>query len=536
MSRIRWYGPSMVLLVTVLACLIGGPAAMRSIAWSKTDAQIKMVRNDLTPKKMPALAELDSAFTKVAKSVEPSVVYIEILAKHPPQRQDLLQKFFGPNNPFGNPQENNGQQNNKNGMDKYNALQPIGSGSGWIYDDKGHIITNNHVVEHADELIVKFHDGTKEVAKVVGTDPDTDVAVIQVQRKDLHPAEVSNKPVEQGDIVFAFGSPFEFQFSMSMGIVSAKGRQLGIVGEYNKKGEFQPGYENFIQTDAAINPGNSGGPLTNVYGQVVGMNSAIASKTGQNNGLGFAIPVNMVVNVAKQLIHNKNHRVIRGYLGVYINDLDQKMAKTFGYSGKGVLVVNPIPGSPADKAGLKAGDIITKIDGQDVRSAKELRYLIAGDKPGTKISVTVFRNGKTMAPMDLTLGTLPTQMAGGESNDQGNMQPQMGNKGVAALRKWGIANMATFTQAMAQQLGVTYHAGVLVKAVRQDSIADSAGLTQGTIIEGVMGHKVTDVSELSKVIQKYDLKNPIRLRVLQYNPMTKQFMPTFIVMDLSNMP
>src|SRR5699024_5104275 len=194
------------------------------------------------------LEALDSAFTSISKKVEPSVVYIEILSKHPPRRRGLLQRFFGPNNPFGpegkkpSPFNKKPSPDDKDNMQKYNQPVPIGSGSGWVYVNKGHIITNNHVVAEADKLIVKFHDGTKEVAKVVGTDPDTDVAVIKVDRKALHPATAATKPVRQGDMVFAFGSPSQFKFSMSIGIVSAKGRQLGLAGT-----PTQMGYEIYIQ-------------------------------------------------------------------------------------------------------------------------------------------------------------------------------------------------------------------------------------------------------------------------------------------------
>ncbi|NJL31408.1 MAG: PDZ domain-containing protein, partial [Phycisphaerales bacterium] len=251
----------------------------------------------------------------------------------------------------------------------------MGSGSGWVYSADGHIITNNHVIEEADRIEVRFFNGESMDAVVVGTDPKTDVAVIKVDATKLHASTLATEPVEQGEIVFAFGAPFRFEFSMSQGIVSGQGRQLGILAE-------RQGYENFIQTDAAINPGNSGGPLTNIYGQVVGMNTAIASRTGAFNGLGFAIPIDMVKKVVDELIATGT--VQRGYLGIFIEELDPRMARTFGYDGKGVLVTNPIDGGPAAEAGVQRGDIITKVEGKPVSTPDELRNLVADLAPGKR--------------------------------------------------------------------------------------------------------------------------------------------------------
>jgi serine protease Do len=238
---------------------------------------------------------LSEAFKDVARVVEKSVVSITVYSKRPPTGgipEELLPLLPPGRAPKGNSE-----------FDDYDVPQQYGSGSGWIYDTKGHIITNNHVIDGADRIVVRFYDGSERDAKVVGVDTKTDIAVVKVKGDDLHPAKRADKPVDQGEIVFAFGSPFRFDFSMSQGIVSAKGRQLGIL-------RGAQGYENFIQTDAAINPGNSGGPLTNIYGEVVGMNTAIASRTGAYNGLGFAIPVRMVEQVGDQLI--ENGKVSRG--------------------------------------------------------------------------------------------------------------------------------------------------------------------------------------------------------------------------------
>ena len=317
MHRIRWYGPSVMLLLTTLLVMATGPNVARQIAWAGTDAKIALVKQNLASK--PSLAELSEAFREVAQAVAPSVVHIEVSVKDSPARrrlksfreEELFRRFFGPHRFRGerdDSDDDTAPKDDGEDYDRYNMPSEQSTGSGWVYDQDGHIITNHHVVEHADVITIRFQDGTHYEATVVGTDPKTDIAVVKVDTPQIHPATIADEVVEQGDIVFAFGSPFQFEFSMSQGIVSGKGRRLHILDRHQ-------GYENFIQTDAAINPGNSGGPLTNIYGQVVGMNTAIATSTGYYNGLGFAIPVNMVTNVADQLI--STGKVSRGYLGIY---------------------------------------------------------------------------------------------------------------------------------------------------------------------------------------------------------------------------
>jgi serine protease Do len=339
-------------------------------------------------------------------------------------------------------------------------------------------------------------------------------------------------------MVFAFGSPFRFEFSMSQGIVSAKGRQLGIIRSYDEDtGQVTAGYENFIQTDAAINPGNSGGPLTNIYGEVVGMNTAIASKTGTYNGIGFAIPVNMVTDVVDQLINEGE--VSRGYLGVYIDDLDEQMAQTFDFdSDDGVLVVNPIDGSPADQAGLQAGDIITHLkteqmqQKQAVASADELRMTVASLSPGTKVTLTVFRKGKTVEKT-VTLGELDNKQAsaGGEG---GMDQPGAGDEtqGAEVLRKMGIEAVATFNEQIARQLGIDYKPGAVIRAIRPNSIADAQGLQRGMIITHVMDQQIDSAQELVQAVEQRTDNKPVRLRVLQWNPQRDEFLSRFVVLSL----
>ena len=504
MNRIRWYGPTVALLITILAVLLAGPPVARQLAYEYDAAKIVHVRD--SQKANPSLAELSDAFKKVAKIVEKSVVSIEVYSKKRAagnaELEDQLRKhFFGPDGL--QPRGRSGEKQDE--FEDYDVPQQYGNGSGWVYDDKGHLITNNHVVDGADRIVVRFHDGSERDATIVGVDAKTDVAVIKVKGDKLHPAARSKETVDQGEIVFAFGSPFRFEFSMSQGIVSAKGRQLGIL-------RGNQGYENFIQTDAAINPGNSGGPLTNIYGEVVGMNTAIASRTGSYNGLGFAIPIKMVENVADQII--EKGKVSRGYLGVYIRDLTPQLGKSFGYEGKGVLVENPIEGSPGEKAGMKRGDIITKIDDHPVTTADELRGYVAEQKPGAKLKVEIHRlenptdtKGKTLM-LDVIIEEQPAQsVAGRIAPGAADDHPE-----AKVLGKAGI-EAETMTEDLSRQLGVKFVKGALVTRVRPGSAAEAAGLTRGLIVTDVMGKPITDVKSLTAELGKHDLNQGVRISV-----------------------
>ena len=537
MNRVRWYGPTLALAIVAIAVTLAGPRVVQTIAWAQQDAKINTIKDSLTA--TPALAELSKAFRNVAEVVEPSVVYISVAKRIPqgagggPQgmpgmprnEEDLRRWFFGPRQPGamppGRPQPNDEEGDAPEGMPnapnarpqgkgedygKFDVPTPYANGSGWVYDKAGHIITNNHVIEDADVITVRFFDGTERTATVKGRDPKTDIAVLKVDDPNLHPATIAKEVVQQGDIVFAFGSPFRFDFSMSQGIVSAKGRQLGILNG-------RQGYENFIQTDAAINPGNSGGPLTNIYGQVVGMNTAIASRTGSFNGLGFAIPSDMVVEVSDQII--KSGKVARGYLGVYIDDLDQKMAKTFNYTGKGVLVIEPIANGPGAKAGVQRGDIITKVAGQAVESADQLRNRVARSTPGTKIELEVFRAGKTVT-LNMIVEAQPEQITDASGPGGPAAQPDPESKESQVLRKLGIeaADITGPGSAARNNAGPNAsQSGVAIVGIRPGSAAAAAGLAPRAVITEVQGTPVKSISELTTELAKYDLKQGVRLSV-----------------------
>jgi Do/DeqQ family serine protease len=267
---------------------------------------------------------------------------------------------------------------------------PQGIGSGVIVSKDGLIITNNHVVENADRVVVRLKDGKEEIpAKVLGTDPATDLAVLKIEGTSFPAIPLANSErMKVGDTVLAIGSPFGLQHTVTSGIISALGRkELGILSE-------RGGYENFIQTDAAINPGNSGGALIDNRGRLIGINTAIFSRTGANVGIGFAIPTELVMNVASQLA--ENGRIRRGYVGVVMGEVDEAAAREFGLPAGGVVVRGVERRSPADQAGLKPGDVIVSAGGQAAESVSQVRLFISQRQPGETLPFTVRRDGKEL--------------------------------------------------------------------------------------------------------------------------------------------
>lgn len=315
------------------------------------------------------------SYSSIVQKVVPSVVNIStekmVKTKIPEQfrrffEDPFFRRFFGP---FGQ-------------LPKEKEQKEYALGSGVIVTKNGYIVTNNHVVAGATKIIVKLHDGRKYTAKLIGTDPKTDIAIIKINAKNLKPITIADSSkVKVGDMVLAIGNPFGLGESVTHGIVSALNRtSIGLND-----------YENFIQTDAAINPGNSGGALVDLKGRLIGINSAIISRSGGNNGIGFAIPSNMMKFVITSLI--KHGKVERGYLGVMISNIDSSKAKLYGID-HGVLINKVEPKSAAAAAGLKAGDIIVAVDGKEVKNAGELRNQIAFKGPDAKVHIKVYRNGK----------------------------------------------------------------------------------------------------------------------------------------------
>jgi len=384
-----------------------------------------------------------------------------------------------------------------------------GTGSGVILTSNGYIVTNNHVVNDATSVKVRLADGRNYTARVVGTDPKTDLAVVKINATGLQPATFGDSAnVHPGDWVMAIGAPFGFRQTLTHGIVSAVGRtSVNIIAEHDPQLAGLT-YEDFIQTDAPINPGNSGGPLINMNGHVIGINSAIASTSGSFDGIGFSIPSDEVKYVTHQLI--KYGKVVRGYLGISIADVRHsyvhKIAMTFGYKRHhGVLIDQVEPGSPAAKGGLHRGEIIIGVDGRPVRRMSTLRDKIAMMRPGTKITLKLYNDGKILSTT-FPVGTQPATLAMAGGN------PSQLTVGPAESHKLGVT-VSPVTPKIAKAYGLSAPRGVLITGLKSNSILLSSGVQPGDIIISVQGHPVNSPSQFNDIIGKLDISKGIRMSV-----------------------
>ena len=361
-------------------------------------------------------------------------------------------------------------------------------GSGSIVDKKGFILTNNHVVEGADKIIVKLPDGREFEAKLVGADPGTDLAVVKIEGDDLPIAKLGNSDqIEVGESVIAIGNPFGLEQTITAGIVSAKGRSaLGVTA-----------YEDFIQTDASINPGNSGGPLINLKGEVVGVNTAIFSRSGGNQGIGFAIPINMARVVMESLINSG--RVVRGFLGVVIQNVTDELAAAMGLESKsGVLISHVGPETPAGRAGIRQGDVITLFNRRSVKTSNELRNAVAAIKPGTAVPVNLVRNGKTIS-LKVKIGEQPSDMSAAIGRPgEGEEKPNGGSGGFTAERELGVV-VRDLTPELAREFGYEGLSGVFIQQVEPDSPAAEVGIRQGALIVQMDRKPVNNVREFRRI-------------------------------------
>jgi serine protease Do len=346
-------------------------------------------------------------------------------------------------------------------------------GSGFIIDGDGSILTNNHVVENASKIVVKLSDDQEYEAKVIGRDAKTDIAVIKINAKtSLSAANFGDSDgLEVGEWVVAIGNPFGLDSTVTSGIVSAKGRHIG-----------QGPYDNFIQTDASINPGNSGGPLINLRGEVVGINTAIFSRTGGNIGIGFAIPINLVKELLPQL--RGKGKVVRGYLGVLIQKVTPEIAESLGMErGYGALVANVSKAGPADKAGVKVGDVIVEFDGKEIKDSGDLPIIVARTPVERKVRMKVLRDKKD-AYLNVVVGELKDEEVVAAA-------PEKGELGLTVQR---------LTPQMAESLGVERAEGVVVTAVEPGSAADESGIRRGDVIVEVDRKAVRNLEDYKKAV------------------------------------
>ncbi|MFO0985645.1 MAG: Do family serine endopeptidase, partial [Planctomycetota bacterium] len=370
------------------------------------------------------------------------------------------------------------------------ALEQQGLGSGVIVSEDGYVLTNSHVAGDADRLSVQLHDGSTHVAKLVGKDDATDLAVIKIDASGLPVATFGDSTkLEPGQWVLALGAPFGLSDTLTVGVVSATRR-----GNVNLAR-----FEDFIQTDAAINPGNSGGPLIDLEGKVVGINTAIASNSGGFQGVGFAIPSEMVRNVMQKLIaHGK---VEHGMLGVIVQPLDQDLAASFDYRGTGVLVSEVMPDGPAKAAGIEAGDIITKFGDVPVASANELRNLVAMTDPHTRVDLVIVRKGEQKT-IGVDLGELKRK----DDTENAEHAPNAGGELGMELR--------SLTPDAAADLGLDQELrGALVESVNADGVAARSGIRANDVIVAVQDQPVRDAEECRAQIKKHDLDKGVRLLV-----------------------
>ncbi len=375
--------------------------------------------------------------------------------------------------------------------------QEQGHGSGVIVTTDGYIVTNNHVVEGADELTVSLPDKRTFKAKVIGTDPKTDVAVIKIDASNLSVLPWGDaRQLEVGEMVLAIGNPFGLSQTVTMGIISAVGRaNMGIVD-----------YEDFIQTDAAINPGNSGGALVNLKGELIGINTAIFTQSGGYMGIGFAIPSNMAKSVMESLI--KHGKVVRGWIGVSIQEITQDLAKEFGVTDtKGALIADVTENSPAARANLERGDIITNYHGTTIRDPGQLRALVAETAPGTTVTLSLLRNKK---PHDvtITIGELPVERTKISRRDDGR------GKGEHVLTGITVENVTDQSQRLGQP---NLRSGVVVTEIEADSHAERAGLRAGDVIREINRKPVKDIRDFERITNQLSPNSPVLLLLSRGN-------------------
>jgi serine protease Do len=461
--------------MTLLLTLALTSAAREGFAYSLPSNSEKPLNDE----NIQALQKISKGVSTVAKHAEKAVVFVSVyktVRGLPPGMIDPFEFFFG--NPNGRtPRRGEPRQQRRE----------EGLGSGFIIDlNQGYVMTNNHVVQDADEIQLKFPNGDSHEAKIVGRDPNTDIAIVQIKdksfsRKGLSQLVLGNSDtVEVGDFAVAVGAPYGLEASVSFGIVSAIGRgSLSIT---------QMG--NFIQTDAAINPGNSGGPLLNASGQVMGMNTAIYSRSGGYNGIGFAVPSNLVRRIAEQLIGSG--KVTRGYIGVGLQPIDSELQKSLNLpkDSAGTLVARIVDGGPADKAGIEPGDVITAVNKKSVRNESEAINAIGLMSPGDSVNLTVFRNGKRK-DLVAKIGEYPSddvQIAKGKPipNDE---------------TAFGLT-LQKLTPEKRQKFNLDSKNGLLVLNVSPGSEGERVGLQPGDLIIAINNKTVSDISSFKTLVKR----------------------------------
>ena len=499
-------------------------------------AKDQTVAPGATPLVIPNEGEIQNAFTQIAKQVEPTVVNISTTYNPKPTHTLRRRQTTGPDD-----QDQDGDNDGNGGMDEFLYRffgNPFGGGggspempqnhkgyalgSGVVVDRAGYILTNNHVVDKADRIQVKFaNDPTEYEAKVIGVDAPTDLAVIRVEgKRDLTPAKIGNSDaVQVGDWAVAIGSPFGFDETMTAGIISAKGRDVDPTMQF----------QHFLQTDAAINPGNSGGPLLNIRGEVIGINTAIASRSGSNAGVGFALPINTAAEVYNAII--KNGHVTRGGIGVSFVPSDTDKARALlkaNGQAQGVFVNSVVPGGPSDKAGIKEGDIIVAINGKPIRDGNQMLDIVANSPVGTALDVGAIRNGNRQS-FKVVVGDLaqifPEQF--------GNSGKGKGSAEEGGATSFGM-QIQNLTDRQRQTLGLNVTGGVQVVSVEPDSFADDLGLKQGDIVVSINQHPVNSTEDLMRYKATLKPGDAVAMKVMTRQGRGGEWTSTYVAGTLPN--
>ena len=437
-------------------------------------------------------------FSGVAAKATPAVVFIQVEKQVPVGNmphtfnnpfdlfgEEFSERFFNAPNGQLRQQPNRRYPNRGHQQQQQRQQQTFrqtGQGSGFLISKDGYILTNTHVVGDADKITVRLADGREFKAKRIGADLKTEVALIRIEADNL-PFLAIGKPEDLaiGEWVVAIGNPFGLKETLTVGVVSAKGRSnIGITD-----------YEDFIQTDAAINPGNSGGPLLNIDSEVIGINTAIYSQSGGYMGIGFAVPIDLAMNIKEQLV--ATGKVTRGYIGVILNpgEVTEEMAKSFGRpEAGGILIADVQKDGPAEKAGIQSGDILIELSGKKIKDNTSFRNEVARILPNKKIDLAVYRDGK-IKKVVVTVGVFPDEVAaGGDLTDD-----------PAALDKLGF-DIQELTNELAQRFGYAANKGVIISDVDQGSLAEEAGLSAGMLILEVNRSEVMNVRDFEKAVGK----------------------------------
>ncbi|MDR8391252.1 Do family serine endopeptidase [Aliifodinibius sp. S!AR15-10] len=420
-----------------------------------------------------SLKDLNDAIVNIAEKTKPAVVTI-FTTQTIETPENPLFRFFGED-----PRGGGGER------------EVSGLGSGVIVSEDGYILTNNHVVEAAESINVETVNGDVLEAEVVGTDPQTDIAVLKINAENLPTIELGNSDdLRVGEFVMAIGSPFgeELAHSVSFGIVSGKGRTNEMMARRTG------GYQNFIQTDAAINPGNSGGALINLDGELVGINTAILSRSGGNQGIGFAIPANLAKNIMNQLI--ETGEVQRGYLGITGDGVDRTMARALGLDKpQGVIVGGVQENTPAAESGLKEGDVIRTLDGKTVEGWLSFRTAIASKRPGDTVELGVLRDGDEQT-VTVTLGEFPEELQASAGQQQRGAPDQNLEESIGF-------NVRNITPAIAEELQLDPNInGVVVTGINRNSNAARQGLRQGDVITSIAKEQVQNVEDFNRIMSE----------------------------------